>query len=79
MLPASLIAAKRDHQELTDEEIAFFIQGYAAGSIPDYQMSAMAMAIYLNGMTPREVATLTSEMLRSGTQLTWPGDGIPSR
>ena len=76
MLPASLIAAKRDHQELTDEGIAFFIQGYAAGSIPDYQMSAMAMAVYLNGMTPPEVATLTSEMLRSGTQLTWPGDGI---
>ncbi len=76
MLPASLIAAKRDSQELTDAEIAFFIQGFAAGSIPDYQMSAMAMAIYLNGMTPREVAALTSEMLRSGTQLTWPRDGI---
>lgn len=76
MLPASLIAAKRDRQELSDAEIAFFIQGFAAGSIPDYQMSAMAMAIYLNGMTPREVATLTSEMLRSGTQLTWPRDGI---
>ena len=76
MLPASLIAAKRDCQELSDAEIAYFIQGFAAGSIPDYQMSAMAMAIYLNGMTPREVATLTSEMLRSGTQLTWPRDGI---
>ncbi len=76
MLPASLIAAKRDRQELSDAELAFFIQGFAAGSIPDYQMSAMAMAIYLNGMTPREVATLTSEMLRSGTQLTWPRDGI---
>jgi len=77
MLPASLIAAKRDRLELNDGEIAFFIQGFASGSIPDYQMSAMAMAIYLNGMTPREVATLTSEMLRSGTQLTWPNDGIP--
>ncbi len=76
MLPASLIAAKRDRQELSDAEIANFIQGFATGSIPDYQMSAMAMAIYLNGMTPREVATLTSEMLRSGTQLTWPRDGI---
>ena len=77
MLPASLIAAKRDHRELSDEEIAFFIQGFATGTIPDYQMSAMAMAIYLNGMTPREIATLTSEMLRSGTQLAWPKDGIP--
>ena len=43
MLPASLIAAKRDHRELSDEEIAFFIQGFATGTIPDYQMSAMAM------------------------------------
>jgi pyrimidine-nucleoside phosphorylase len=77
MLPASLIAAKRDHRELSDEEIAFFIQGFSTGTIPDYQMSAMAMAIYLNGMTPREIATLTSEMLRSGTQLAWPKDGIP--
>ena len=77
MLPASLIAAKRDHRELSDEEIAFFIQGFATGTIPDYQMSAMAMAIYLNSMTPREIATLTSEMLRSGTQLAWPKDGIP--
>jgi pyrimidine-nucleoside phosphorylase len=77
MLPASLIAAKRDHRELSDEEIAFFIQGFATGTIPDYQMSAMAMAIYLNGMTPREIAALTSEMLRSGTQLAWPKDGIP--
>jgi pyrimidine-nucleoside phosphorylase len=76
MLPASLIAAKRDHQELSDEEIRFFIQGFATGTIPDYQMSAMAMAIYLNGMTPREITTLTSEMLRSGTQLAWPKDGI---
>ena len=77
MLPASLIAAKRDRQELNDEEIAFFVQGFASESIPDYQMSAMAMAIYLNGMSLREVATLTSEMLRSGTQLHWPDDGIP--
>lgn len=77
MLPASLIAAKRDHQELDDDEIAFFVQSFASGAIPDYQMSAMAMAIYLNGMTPREVATLTSEMLSSGTQLIWPKDGIP--
>jgi len=75
MLPATLIAAKRDHHELSDEQISFFIHGFANGDIPDYQMSAMAMAIFLNGMTPREVATLTSEMLRSGTQLSWPGDG----
>ena len=76
MLPASLIAAKRDRKELSDKEIAFFIDGFSRGTIPDYQMSAMAMAIYLNGMTPREVATLTNEMLKSGTRLTWPRDSI---
>ena len=76
MLPASLIAAKRDHHELSDEEIGFFIQGFATGSIPEYQMSAMAMAIFLNGMTPREIAALTYEMLHSGTQLAWPKDGF---
>lgn len=77
MLPAALIASKRDHKELTDEEIAFFVQGFAKDQIPPYQMSAMAMAIYLNGMTTREVATLTTEMLNSGTRLRWPSDGVP--
>ena len=76
MLPASLIATKRDREELSDKEIAFFVQGFADGRIPEYQMSAMAMAIYLNGMTPRETATLTSEMLNSGARLAWPQDGI---
>ena len=76
MLPASLIAAKRDHHELSDEEIAYFVRGFADGSIPEYQMSAMAMAIYLNGMTPRETAALTLEMLNSGTRLVWPDDGV---
>lgn len=77
MLPASIIAAKRDHRELAPEEIAFFIQRYASGDIPDYQMSALAMAIYLNGMSTQEIACLTSEMLASGTVLKWPNDGIP--
>jgi pyrimidine-nucleoside phosphorylase len=77
VLPASLIAAKRDRRELTDEQIAGFIRGYADGSIPDYQMAAMAMAIFLNGMNARETATLTASMLNSGTRLAWPDDGIP--
>lgn len=77
MIPATLIAAKRDGHELTDAQIAFFIQGFTSGEIPDYQMSAMAMAIFLNGMTERETATLTLEMLNSGTRLQWPHDGIP--
>jgi pyrimidine-nucleoside phosphorylase len=76
MLPASVIAVKRDGGELSDEEIRFFVQGFTDGRVADYQMSAMAMAIFLNGMTPREIATLTFEMLHSGTTLTWPRDGI---
>lgn len=75
MLPASVIAVKRDGRELSDEEIRFFVQGFTDGRVADYQMSAMAMAIFLKGMTPREIATLTSEMLHSGTTLTWPDDG----
>jgi pyrimidine-nucleoside phosphorylase len=75
MLPASVIAVKRDGGELSDEEIRFFVQGFTDGRVADYQMSAMAMAIFLNGMTPREIATLTYEMLHSGTTLRWPNDG----
>lgn len=76
MIPARIIAAKRDGNELTDTEIAFFVDGFAKESIPDYQMSALAMAIYLNGMTDRETATLTEQMLDSGTKLGWSDDGI---
>ena len=76
MIPATIIAAKRDGLELSDQQIAFFVQGFSRGEIPDYQMSALAMAIYLNGMNDRETATLTNEMLNSGTRLKWPEDGI---
>ena len=71
-----LIEAKRAGDKLSPDQIQAAIRAFTAGTIPDYQMSAMAMAIYLNGMTPREIATLTSEMLHSGTQLSWPNDGI---
>lgn len=64
-----VIAKKRDGKELTDEEICFFIKGYTDGTIPDYQASALAMAIYLNGMTERETATLTMAMAHSGDVL----------
>ena len=66
MLPQWIIEKKRDGKELSDEEIAFFIQGFTDGAIPDYQMSALAMAICLQGMTPRETAALTLEMMLSG-------------
>ena len=66
MLPQWVIEKKRDGHALTDLEIRTFINGYATGAIPDYQMSAMAMAIFLRGMTPGEIAVLTDAMMRSG-------------
>jgi pyrimidine-nucleoside phosphorylase len=64
-----LIAKKRDGQILTTPEIQFIIDGYTDGSIPDYQMSALLMAIYLKGMTDPEIATLAKSMLDSGEKL----------
>ena len=64
-----IIMHKRNGLELTDEEIAFFIQGYTKGEIPDYQVSALLMSIYFNGMTDRETLTLTMEMAHSGDML----------
>ncbi len=61
-----IIAKKRDGGELSREEIGFFIKGYTAGEIPDYQASALAMAIFLRGMTERETADLTLAMAYSG-------------
>lgn len=66
MRMVDLIIKKRDGHELTDQEIAFWIKGYTDGSIPDYQSSAMAMAIFYKGMTNREIATLTDCMEHSG-------------
>ena len=61
-----IIEKKKRKEELTDEEIAFWISGYVGGSIPDYQVSALLMAIVLNGMTDREISTLTRCMMNSG-------------
>jgi pyrimidine-nucleoside phosphorylase len=61
-----LISKKRDGHELTTEEISFFIDGYTNGTIPDYQASAMAMAIYFKDMNDRERADLTRSMVNSG-------------
>lgn len=66
MLPQWIIEKKRDRKALSEEEIRFFIDGYTKGTIPDYQMSALAMAIYFNGMDPAEVAVLVDAMMRSG-------------
>lgn len=69
MLMTDLIAAKRDGGELSTEEIDFMIQGYTRGEIPDYQMSAMCMAILLRGMNDRETLDMTMSMMRSGETL----------
>ena len=61
-----VIEKKKLKQELTTDEISFFVKGFTDGSIPDYQMSALLMAILLNGMTDRETFDLTNAMLRSG-------------
>lgn len=66
MRAVDVIIKKRDRQELTGEEIAFFIEGIAAGTVPDYQSAAWAMAVLLNGMSERETTDLTLAMARSG-------------
>lgn len=64
-----IIAKKRDKQELTKEEIEFFVDGYTKNEITDYQAAALIMAIYLNGMTMRETTYLTLAMANSGDVL----------
>ena len=66
MRTVDIIIKKRDRQELSQAEIEFFVNGYASGEIPDYQAAALAMAILLNGMTPRETTDLTLAMAHSG-------------
>ena len=64
-----IIVKKRNGEALSDDEIAFFVKGYTDGSIPDYQASALLMAIYFQGMTEHETAVLTMEMAHSGDML----------
>jgi pyrimidine-nucleoside phosphorylase len=61
-----IISKKRDKKKLTSEEIDYFVSGYTKGTIPDYQMPALLMAIFLNGMTAEETFDLTLSMMRSG-------------
>lgn len=69
MRAVDIIVKKRDKKELTREEISFFIDGISTGNIPDYQVAAWAMAVLLNGMTPRETTDLTLAMAQSGETL----------
>jgi pyrimidine-nucleoside phosphorylase len=69
MRAVDLIQRKRDGHELTPGEIAFFIEGYTRGTIPDYQASALAMAVFFKGMTAAETVALTESMMRTGEVL----------
>ncbi len=69
MRAVDVIIKKRDHGELTRQEIEFFVNGFTAGDISDYQVSAWAMAVLLNGMTDRETTDLTMAMAHSGETL----------
>ncbi|WP_141501002.1 pyrimidine-nucleoside phosphorylase [Paenibacillus luteus] len=69
MRSVDLIQKKRDGGELTASELTFLIDGYSRGDIPDYQLSAWAMAVFFRGMTPKETAALTLAMANSGDQV----------
>jgi pyrimidine-nucleoside phosphorylase len=69
MRAVDIIIKKRDKGELTTEEINFFIEGFVSGEISDYQASAWAMAVVLNGMNLRETTDLTLAMAKSGAML----------
>ena len=73
----AIIAQKKLGGALSDEQIAAFVKGAADGSVPDYQLAALLMAIRLNGMDARETTTLTLEMAKSGDMLHPDVGGVP--
>jgi pyrimidine-nucleoside phosphorylase len=73
MIPQWVIEQKRDGGILAEADIRAFIQGFTAGDIPDYQMSALAMAIFFKGMTDDEITILTDAMMRSGELVDFSG------
>ena len=68
MRAVDLIQKKRDGKELTSSEIEWLVEGYVDGTVPDYQMSAFAMAVYFKGMTTREISDLTMNMVKTGQE-----------
>jgi pyrimidine-nucleoside phosphorylase/thymidine phosphorylase len=74
MIPAEIIARKRDGLPLSEAAIADFVGGFTRGEIADYQMAALAMAIFLRGMDVGETVALTQQMLSSGDVLSWATD-----
>ena len=69
LIPAVIISKKRDGEKLSGAEIDYMVSEYARGSLPDYQMSALAMAIFLKGMDSEEIAQMTDAMIASGGRL----------
>jgi thymidine phosphorylase len=77
MLPQEVIRKKRDGQELTDEEIAFIVQGITDGYLSEGQVAAFAMTVFFRNMTTRERVALTLGLARSGRMLDWKGLDLP--
>jgi pyrimidine-nucleoside phosphorylase len=73
----ALIERKRDGAELTPEEIGSLVSAFTRGEVPDYQMSAWAMAVFFRGMTARETTDLTMAMMKSGRVLEYPAGSPP--
>ena len=73
-----VITAKRDKRALTDPQIQWVIDAYTRGTVADEQMSALAMAVLLNGMNRREIATWTAAMIASGDRMDFSGLSRPT-
>ena len=69
MRTVDLITRKRDGEELSAEELAYLVEGYTRGEIPDYQMSAFLMATFYSGMSEKEVGVMTELLLNSGERV----------
>ncbi|MEL6745181.1 MAG: thymidine phosphorylase, partial [Pseudomonadota bacterium] len=72
MLPQEIVRKKRDGGTLDTQDIEQFVRGISDGSITEGQISALAMAVFFQGMSPEEIVALTLSMRDSGTVLTWP-------
>lgn len=73
-----IIAAKRDHHELSDSQIDWVVDAYTRGVVADEQMSALLMAILLNGMNGREISRWTDAMVKSGERMSWSALNVPT-
>ena len=73
-----VIVAKRDRRELSDDQIRWVIDAYTRGVVADEQMSSLAMAVLLNGMTRREIATWTAAMIASGERMDFSSLSVPT-